>query len=414
MPPASSPHASPLTAPGLTDGAPDRLFECAARLALRCIGVEWAQVAVFDPATDRTRAKAEASIGESVPGGGHERLAALLGRHAIQQRAAVLVSDASHDPLVGALALATAPPTGACLGMPVLGTADAPLGALCALSAQPREWNATDVAIAEDLAVCIAHVIENRLDHRAHERRLQAAEAGIRAASDLVADVSHELRTPLNALLGMVSVLELTELSQRQREAVEVMASAGAQLRDLADDLLGVAELEAGGRGLDIGRFQPAALARNAIALVVASGAEGAERIGMDNPAGPEAAVFGDSRRITQVLINLLTNALDFAPGATIRIATARGPAAPDGTAALCFRVIDSGPGVPDDSKATVFERFRTSAKGQDRKAAGAGLGLAIARRLCERHGGSLSVEDTQGGGATFVACFRVQPDDLQ
>jgi CheY-like chemotaxis protein len=207
--------------------------------------------------------------------------------------------------------------------------------------------------------------------------------------------MSHELRTPLNGVLGYAQLLQRDRgLSTPQREALEAIAKCGSQLLDLINDVLDLAKIEAG--RLDI-EETPTDLARLAIDLKLVVG-EAAERKGLElttfvDPEIPRSVIL-DGRRLRQVLVNLLGNAIKFTDEGRVRLGIARS------NGVLRFDVTDTGWGIEPEALTQIFAAFAQTRSGA--AAGGTGLGLAICDRLITGMGGQLNVESTVGEGSRF------------
>ncbi len=259
--------------------------------------------------------------------------------------------------------------------------------------------------------------ISGRLERDAELRRAkEAAEAATRAKSEFLTNMSHELRTPLNGVLGYAQLLQRDRgLNATQREALEAIAKCGSQLLDLINDVLDLSKIEAG--RLDIEEV-PTDLTRLVIDLKFVV-AEAAERKGLElttfvDPEIPRAVVL-DGRRLRQVLLNLLGNAIKFTDAGNVRLAITRA----DGT--LRFEVTDTGPGIESEALSDIFAAFAQTKTGA--AAGGTGLGLAICDRLITRMGGVLNVESALGQGSCFWfelplvqgrQAARAEPEDLE
>lgn len=234
-------------------------------------------------------------------------------------------------------------------------------------------------------------------DARAQAERAQAAaEAANQAKSRYIGTISHELRTPLNSILGYAQLMaQDRELPTQRRQAVQVIKRSGEHLLQLIDGTLDIARIEAGRMSLDAAPLRFAdLLAELAQMFEPQAGAKGL-RFVFDPQGRLPDWVRGDEKRVRQILINLLGNALKFtATGSvTLRVRHAREMAQ--------IEVQDTGPGIAPVELARIFEPFaRGSSVG-----AGAGLGLTIAKMLTELMGGELSASSTPGEGA----CFRVR-----
>ena len=212
------------------------------------------------------------------------------------------------------------------------------------------------------------------------------------------ADVSHELRSPLTALATSFSVLEAheDEMSERPRRATRLLAHEIERFTGLVEDLLEMARADAG-LPLELDEVRLDELVRSTVARPAYAG------VPLD-VAGAPVVVRGDKRRLDRVLGNLLDNAAHHGGGA-VRIGLSR-----DGERAR-VEVDDAGPGVAEDVRERVFERFTRGGVGADRRRGrGAGLGLALVHEHVRAHGGSVWVEDRPGGGARFVVTLPLAP----
>jgi signal transduction histidine kinase len=224
-------------------------------------------------------------------------------------------------------------------------------------------------------------------------------EAASRHKSEFLASMSHELRTPLNAILGFSEVLSermFGEINDKQAEYLSDILESGRHLLSLINDILDLSKIEAGRMELEPAEFDLKDAVENAMSLV----RERAHRRGIafqrtiDDNVG---SVRADERKVKQVLLNLLSNALKFTPeGGEIHVrAELR-----DGMAQIS--VTDSGVGIAPEDQEAVFEEFRQVGKAE-KKAEGTGLGLAISRKFIELHGGRIWVKSQVGTGSTFA-----------
>ena len=234
------------------------------------------------------------------------------------------------------------------------------------------------------------------VNRRLHEQRL-AAEAANAAKSEFLASVSHELRTPLHAVLGMADVLSGTALSAEQRRYVEIFRAAGNNLATLIDDLLDLSRIEAGQLSLEPQPFVLAVLLDEVEALLAPRAqAKGLQlSIGVVGEPGP--LLMGDARRLRQLLVNLIGNAVKFTRSGSIEAVIERG-----GDGLLHGHVSDSGIGIDSARFEAIFQPFVQADGGVARLYGGTGLGLAISRRLVQMMGGTLGVDSLPGRGTTF------------
>jgi len=254
------------------------------------------------------------------------------------------------------------------------------------------------IELLKTFATQSALAIQNARLFREIADKSRELEVASRHKSEFLANMSHELRTPLNAIIGFSEVLAeemFGGVNTKQAEYLADILESGRHLLSLINDILDLSKIEAGRMELDLADFSLPSAIENAVTLI----RERAHRRGitleraLDDRVG---AVRADERKVKQVLLNLLTNALKFTPeGGRISVqACVRGGAAE-------VRVTDTGIGISPQDQATVFEEFRqvgTMAK----KVEGTGLGLAISRKFIELHGGKIWVTSEVGVGSTF------------
>jgi CheY-like chemotaxis protein/nitrogen-specific signal transduction histidine kinase len=217
--------------------------------------------------------------------------------------------------------------------------------------------------------------------------------------------MSHEMRTPLNGVIGMINLLQRTRLDGAQRAYAETARQSAEHLLGLVNDLLDYARLEAGKLEFDLAPVDVEAMVRGVAELLSAraheKGLEIAWSVAADVPD-----IVADEGRLRQVLFNLAGNAVKFAAAGGVRIAVERAGGRAGGRTArptLAFIVDDTGPGVPAEARNRIFEEFGHVDSSDAARYDGAGLGLAVVRRLAEAMGGTVSVEDRPDGpGARF------------
>lgn len=234
---------------------------------------------------------------------------------------------------------------------------------------------------------------------RALVERNDALVAADHLKSTFVSHVSYELRSPLTTIIGFAQLLDDTgigPLNDRQRAYVNHITESSAALLAIINDILDLATIDAGSMTLDLAEVDVRGAMEGAAEGVRDRLVEGSLTLSIETPPGV-GSFRADAKRVRQVLYNLLSNAVGFAPaGSTVRLAAERRGGE------VVFEVRDQGPGIPPEIGARLFDRFETHTSGSRHR--GVGLGLSIVRSLIALHGGSISVGPAPGGG-TLVTC---------
>ena len=244
------------------------------------------------------------------------------------------------------------------------------------------------------LAVSHAQAATEREARHAADLARESAERANLAKSQFVTALSHELRTPLQSIAGFTENLLGLDLSpDRRHEALQRIAAASSHILSIVDDVLDLARVEAGALPIELRRVEVDEEIAASLALIEPLAARRGVRL---TRGGPPAAVVADGRRLRQVLLNLLSNAVRFSPaGGEISITTGAGPE-------VCIHVVDQGAGIPKDLMARLFVPFDQLGAEAGREG-GAGLGLVLARRLSEAMGGQLELDSAVGRGTHAV-----------
>jgi len=251
-----------------------------------------------------------------------------------------------------------------------------------------------------------ALAIQNARLFREIEDKSRELEIASRHKSEFLANMSHELRTPLNAVIGFSEVLAegmFGELNAKQAEYVRDIMESGRHLLSLINDILDLSKVEAGRMELELAEFDLPSVVDGALLLM----RERASRKGIELARDVDASIptiRADERKVKQVLLNLLSNALKFTPdGGRVAVRIA----ARDGMVAVA--VSDTGVGIAKQDQQAVFEEFRQVGSAAKR-VEGTGLGLALVRKFVELHGGCVGVESEPGTGSTFTFTIPAAP----
>jgi CheY-like chemotaxis protein len=253
--------------------------------------------------------------------------------------------------------------------------------------------------------------IQALVDGLAAERQArEAAEAGDRAKSDLLATVSHELRTPMGAIISMAELLSQTTLDETQKRYADTLQQSARGLLTVLNDILDFSKLEAGRFELDFAPFDLYDLVQSVAQGLQARASEKGLASGLDIGATCPRFVNSDASRIRQILTNLADNAIKFTAEGSVRMHVSACELE-DGLL-LRFDVTDTGIGLDHDDEERLFQPYVQGARSAGRHYSGTGLGLSIAQRLVQLMGGDIGCESVVGQGSLFwftVACERVE-----
>lgn len=282
------------------------------------------------------------------------------------------------------------------------------------ISAYQVGWT-TVVLVIITLGVGIAaSVFQHELEGagRALDQARQSANAANRAKSDFLAGMSHEIRTPMNAVLGMAQVLEQADIPDAHKRQAETLARSGRLLLRLVNDVLDLSKIEAGKLEIEATRFNLADVAGTVEALYGPAAREKGIGFSIALSEGAREDLIGDPVRISQILNNLVSNAIKFTAEGEVRVEIDCEHAAGAQDRDIRITVRDTGIGIAAPDVERLFQPFTQAEPGTARTFGGTGLGLAICRRLCELMSGEIAVDSTPGSGSTFRVRLRVEPAD--
>ena len=283
-----------------------------------------------------------------------------------------------------------------------------PIGVLTLIRTEVRPFTDKQIELVSTFADQAAIAIENaRLFDEIQDKSRQL-EVASQHKSQFLANMSHELRTPLNAILGYTELMAdgiYGQLPEKTMGVLKRLESNGRHLLGLINDVLDLSKIEAGQLVLDLSDYSLEDIAQTVRSTLEPLAAD--KKLTFKVEVAPKMPPgHGDGRRLTQVLINLVGNAIKFTDSGEVVIkATAN-----DGSFHLS--VCDTGPGISAADQAKLFQEFQQADNAITRKKGGTGLGLAISKRIVEMHGGKIWVESQVGHGSTFYITSRLSSNN--
>jgi signal transduction histidine kinase len=294
----------------------------------------------------------------------------------------------------------------ALLVVPLVGP-DETVGALVVRRKLPGEFPKQTTDLLQTFAAQSVLAIQNARLFREIEAKSRQLAVASEHKSQFLANMSHELRTPLNAILGYTELIIddiYGEVPVKMRGVLERVQTNGRHLLGLINDVLDLSKIEAGQLTLSLTDYSIADVVQTVLTAVEPLAA--AKHIVLKSELPPNLPrAHGDERRIAQVLLNLVGNAIKFTDIGEVAVRAS----AANGSFTIAVR--DTGPGIPESDHGRIFEEFQQADTSSTRKKGGTGLGLAIVKRIVEMHGGRIGVESCLGQGSTFAFTLPVTVD---
>jgi signal transduction histidine kinase/CheY-like chemotaxis protein/NAD-dependent dihydropyrimidine dehydrogenase PreA subunit len=267
---------------------------------------------------------------------------------------------------------------------------------------EDREFSEEEISV---IAACAILVVSNILEKKMTESLVvarEAALAGTRAKSEFLSRMSHEIRTPMNAIIGMTKIAGNTGDIQKLRSCLSTINSSSTQLLGLINDVLDMSKIEAGKFELDTVPFDLAGTVEK-IRGIMAEQVSGKDQILEIRVASARTRFEGDELRLSQVITNLLANAVKFTPAKGRITLGVEDAGTAEGMSRLRFSVTDTGIGMSGDQLSRLFAPYEQAGKNITQRFGGTGLGLAISKTIVEKMGGDIWAESEPGRGSAFV-----------
>ncbi|WP_300439864.1 ATP-binding protein [Zoogloea sp.] len=285
---------------------------------------------------------------------------------------------------------------------------------LAGLQALPASQDTPTDDDIEAVTAAISRLVAEREAGRIElEQARDAAEAANRAKSDFLANMSHEIRTPMNGIIGMTELTLGTQLTDEQRDYLDVVSASANALLTIINDILDFSKIEAGKLAIESIAFDLPGLVQETLRPITVKGEEKGLVVRSVIEPGVPSTVLGDPVRVRQVLLNLLSNAIKFTERGEVELTVRREAGAGSEHGWLRFAVRDTGIGIAPQARQHIFDAFSQEDTSTTRRFGGTGLGLSISRRLVELMGGELQLDSEPGRGSTFSFTLPCRPVEV-
>ncbi|MCK4910448.1 MAG: response regulator [Thermodesulfovibrionales bacterium] len=260
----------------------------------------------------------------------------------------------------------------------------------------------------------LSHILKKRADEELAKAK-QVAEKASSAKSDFLAKMSHEIRTPINAIIGLSDILLDSELTIEQTEQLEMLQFSADSLLDVINDVLDISKIEAGKMEAHLSEFSLKETINKVISPLSIKAREKGTRVELNCPSNVPDFLVGDHVKLSQVMINLVGNAIKFSEDGLVTVGVETEKIT-DKEVWLRFSVTDTGIGIPEKALKHIFDSFNQADNSISRRFGGTGLGLAISHSLVNMMKGAIHVDSEEGKGSTFHfnACFGVSENKGQ
>lgn len=324
-------------------------------------------------------------------------------RYAILSEEVMEIPNALEDERFATNPLVTADPhIRFYAGAPLIMPDGYKLGTLCVIDQVPRKLTPEQKDALRTLAKEVVAQLVLRKQKMILEREKELIERSLRIKEQFMANMSHEIRTPMNGIMGLTNLLLDTPLNQEQKDYLHYIQTCTDNLLVIVNDILDFSKIESGKIKFESIPFDIGAIFNSMAALFRSKVEEKGLQFQVSISEQIPARLMGDPYRLTQILNNLLGNAVKFTENGTVTLAVELAGQAEGNSPALLFTVQDTGIGIPAEKYNSIFESFTQADNDTTRKYGGTGLGLAITKSLVEQQGGQIWVNSKMGVGSVF------------
>jgi len=386
----------------ILDTGAERDFDELVQLANMICGTDMSLVSLVDKGRQWFKARTGISLSETPR---NESICA----HAISEDGLFIVENTLQDQRFSSLpSVVNDPNVRFYAGAPIVSSNGFKLGTVCVLDDKPRQLNEMQKQALEKLARQASLLMEFRKKNEQLKRIAreqlqlkQLAEVAAKSQRRFLANTSHELRTPLNAIIGMTELLLAENPAPHQLEHLEALRFASGNMLHVVNDLLDYSKIVSNSLTFEQIDFHLPQLLQHIIRTHAVAARNKNLRLELSIEASVPEQVNGDPLRLTQILHNLLGNALKFTGEGLVRLSVSLADTKPE-IWSVHFMVEDTGIGIGEDRLGAIFEEFGQAHSGITRQFGGTGLGLAITRRLLELQGSEIFVRSQPGAGSCF------------
>lgn len=385
---------------------PHLRLESIARLAAAVLNAPVALASVIQTNLDRQFFTASTGLPDDLAAARQTPLNMSICRFVLEADALLAIPDLCEDPRTTDNALIRAHGLRSYIGAPIHTASGRPIGALCCMTAEPRNWTPAQEALLLQLAACVDDQIELstlRIEERRANQKLSAI---AKARSGFVAHISHELRTPLTGIIGSIRLLDRFNLDATAGELVGILNRSSQRLMDIMNDTLDLAKIDSGVFRIATETCDLDRIVSDIVAQHMASAKDKPVILGWSSTL-KTSFYRVDRTALMSVLDNLFANAVHFTAKGTADIHLSE-----DVNGNVTIKVIDTGCGIHPDQLAHLFDEFEQASPRIARKFGGTGLGMAMVRRLVELMDGDIAAESLMDHGTTITITLPLEAVD--